>query len=63
MKTKISKDQVYLDSNGHAVVVVKISENSVVLRDADSELVVADIDSVIQDLASGELIDPVDDPA
>ena len=61
MLVQISKGQVFLDKEGDEfdeVEVVKVHENCVVFRYADNELVVVDIETVIQDLASGYLIHP-----
>ncbi len=60
MKTKISTGQVFLDSDGDKVKVIAVARKIVVLQNADHECVVTDIDAVIQDLASGNLIYPSD---
>ena len=61
MKTKILRGQVFLDSDGDKVEVIAVAKNIVVLQNADDECIVTDIDAVIQDLNSGDLIDPVDE--
>ena len=62
MKTKISTGQVFLDSDGDKVEVIAIAKKTVVLQMADHECIVTDINAVIQDLASGNLIYPSDAP-
>ena len=57
MKTKILEGQVFLDSDGDEVEVVKIGKRSIVLKNSDDELLVAGIEDVLQDIASGDLVD------
>lgn len=57
MHAKIEKGQILIDSDGDEIEVVRVGVHSVLLRSADNELIVAETDDVIQDLASGDLVD------
>ena len=57
MKTMITIGHLLVDADGDEIEIVDVGKKSVVLRNEDDELVIADIDEVMQDLASGDLID------
>ena len=55
MQNLISKGQIFVDADGDEVEVVRVSRNGVTLRTAEDELVIASVDAVLQDIASGDL--------
>lgn len=56
MNEKISIGEKFVDCDGDELQVLRIGDNSIVLRSPEQELLVVDIDDVLQDLASGDLV-------
>lgn len=56
MKQKIRVGEKFMDCDGEELKILRINEDSIVLRSNEQEIIVADIDDVMQDIASGELV-------
>ena len=56
MNKKLSIGDRFVDCDGEEIQVLKIGDQSVVLRSEEKEVFVAEIDDVLQDIASGELV-------
>lgn len=55
MHNLISKGQIFIDTDGEEIEVVRVGRNGITLKTVEGELVIATTDAVLQDLASGDL--------